>query len=320
MARPTNRNVRRRFAQATGARACTSQAGRKLSSKAPTATRRIQRQAMSDWARVARSVAATGSLSRCARASAPAAGIRTSKSTVRRGALPQDVRPRIRARAPPLSAEQEEMRVVIFRPLLKKPDLWFYSIAKSDEKLFDSNNHDSRHYYAPRGGPQDPTVTRASSLFPSKVMVWGVIAIGWRALVIYDKDESVTTALYIKKCLKPNLPELRGRVLLQDNAGAHTSDDLMRFVEREKLEVVPWSAKSCDANGIGNIWRILGQRVSARGPLGREQLIQFIREEWDNLPEELIASVVLSFRDRLQQIVANGGKLQRFPTKYKPDR
>lgn len=245
-------------------------------------------------------------------------GIPTSKSTVHRDAKAAGIIAVVRPRNPPLSAEQEKNRATVFRQLLQeKHDEWFYGIAMSDEKIFDSNDHGIRYYYRRKGDNSNPQMFRATSQYPNKVMVWGIISLGWRALVIFDEDETVTAPVYIQKCIRPHLKELRGRILLQDFAPAHDSKDLYRYCAQQQVQLCPWSPKSCDANGIENVWGILARRVADRGPLGRDQLVQFIIDEWQKLDDSWLASLVLSLKTRFQAIVNAGGKLQRFNTTYK---
>jgi transposase len=74
------------------------------------------------------------------------------------------------------------------------------------------------------------------------------------------------------------------------------------------LEKDVWPAFSCDLNPVEQVFSILQRHVSDRGPWQAEDIAKFVREEWEKIPQALIDTLVLSFRKRLEKVVARDGK------------
>ena len=67
--------------------------------------------------------------------------------------------------------------------------------------------------------------------------------------------------------------------------------------------LLDWPAYSPDASPIENIWNYLKNRVSRRGPLSRDELVRYIKEEWELIPQHTINKLVRSFRRRCVGLV-----------------
>jgi len=76
----------------------------------------------------------------------------------------------------------------------------------------------------------------------------------------------------------------------------------------KKLGVSQKSGVHLAAFCIENLWAIVCKRVAIRQPLCEKELAQFLKEEWEGLPQTMVDNLVLSFKGRLQECVRLGGE------------
>lgn len=229
--------------------------------------------------------------------------INTSASTVRRDLQVLGFRPLVRRRAPGLTADHLVRRVAFCRKCLKE------QLIFTDEKIFDSNDSGDRFQYC--HGGQRP-LPRETMQGPPSIMVWGAIGVGFRHLVVRDR-EILTKEKYQRDILIPSLPKLRqasnrGLSFMQDGARAHSGG--LDFLKKRRIKVLkePWPALSCDLNPIEQIWSRVQARVSARAPFGEEQLARFVKEEWGKIPQRDINNLCESFERRCRRVIAAKGQ------------
>uniref|UniRef100_A0AAZ3QUP1 Tc1-like transposase DDE domain-containing protein n=1 Tax=Oncorhynchus tshawytscha TaxID=74940 RepID=A0AAZ3QUP1_ONCTS len=70
-----------------------------------------------------------------------------------------------------------------------------------------------------------------------------------------------------------------------NNTRPHVTRICTEFLEAENVPVLPWPAYSPDMSHIEHVWDALGRRV-------RQQLRTAIEEEWDNIPQAKINSLI----------------------------
>jgi hypothetical protein len=58
-------------------------------------------------------------------------------------------------------------------------------------------------------------------------------------------------------------------------------------------------AQSPDLSPIKKVWRILKGRIRSRKARSKEELRQFILEEWDKITQEEINALILTMPDRI---------------------
>lgn len=236
-------------------------------------------------------------------------GIKTSRTTVKRDVDALHLFVISRGKRQFLTAEQQQRRVSIFKPLIRKSHDWFHGLVFSDEKIFDSNSHGNKFQYV---GDVSERIPLHQAQYPTKVHVWGAIGVGWRKLVVFDEEQNVTTEVYQAKCLTPVLRRLKGATaFMHDGAGVHKAAEA--WLKRNKVTVLVWPASSPDGNPIENLWGLLAEAVAAKGPWGREQLVDFIVEAWNEIAQSVIDNLVLSFKRRCQAIVAAEGRAVKMP-------
>jgi transposase len=106
-------------------------------------------------------------------------------------------------------------------------------------------------------------------------------------------------------------------VFQQDNDPKHTSKDVRADLELHlPKRVLPWPSYSPDLNPIENIWAILKHNVEKRVKamvaqkqnVSQEAFIALAREEWNNIPDDVVLRCVTSMPNRIQACIdAEGG-------------
>ena len=83
-----------------------------------------------------------------------------------------------------------------------------------------------------------------------------------------------------------------------DNAQPHVARICTQFLEAENVPVLPWPAYSPDMSPIEHVWDALDRRVRQRVsvPSNIQQLRTAIEEEWDNIPQATINSLIKAMR------------------------
>ena len=95
-----------------------------------------------------------------------------------------------------------------------------------------------------------------------------------------------------------------------DNAWPHVARICTQFLEAENVPVLPWPAYSPDMSPIEQVWDALDLRVRQHVPVPAniQQLCTAIEEEWDNIPQATINSLINSMQRRCVVLhEANGG-------------
>ncbi len=148
------------------------------------------------------------------------------------------------------------------------------------------------------------------------IHVWGGITLTHKTpLVIFDRN--VTANVYINNVLQPvvvpfmaqHFPNGHG-ILQQDNAPPHTAGVTRRFLNQQNVNVLAWPALSPDMSPIEHVWDVLKTRIARRlnPPQNLHQLRVAAIAEWQNIPQQEIATKINSMHRRCTAVVnANGG-------------
>lgn len=182
-----------------------------------------------------------------------------------------------------------------------------------DEKRFLLDGPDNVRYYWHKLNSQNKIVPKAT--FCKGVTVWGGIGMNGTTSLFFTNN-TIDSSLYESILKEHYLPfHNRGFVLAQDNATCHVSAMTRSFMEKNKIDTIPWAARSPDCNPIENLWailvnRIYGERISYENC---EDLKTAISREWNNLRREEIKKLVQTFPERLCAVVAaQGGSTNKF--------
>lgn len=221
--------------------------------------------------------------------------------TVRRDLIAMGFVSRKRQRGPMQLFDDAAKRVAVCKVnLLLNPALPKFF---SDEKIFDVND---RGYLAEWCLPGTLPSRRQRSRWCPSVHVSAVIGVGYRKLIVLPKG-TIDAKKYVRLVLSKIVDDLQGGIFMQDGAPAHTAASTLRYLARKGVTLLLWSARSPDLNPIETLWAIVQRSVSLRGPRDRDELIKFVVDEWEKIPQSTIDALVTSYEARCKECVRRGG-------------
>ena len=88
----------------------------------------------------------------------------------------------------------------------------------------------------------------------------------------------------------------------------------VNFLAANRVQVLDWPPLSPDMSPIEHLWDELDRRVRARRqPLRNvNELTNALINEWNNIPQQVIANLVLSMRRRCTACIAANGSYTRY--------
>jgi transposase len=88
--------------------------------------------------------------------------------------------------------------------------------------------------------------------------------------------------------------------LLEDNDPKHRSNYSRTWKSDHQIVTLPWPSLSPDINPVENLWSLLKVKVAQRRPKTLEDLVNAIKNEWNELPSELAYNIMNSMENRVQ--------------------
>ena len=150
--------------------------------------------------------------------------------------------------------------------------------------------------------PGQTAAPRQKVRWAPKCQVWGAIGVGWRHLVVLDKDSSITSISYVKTLKKVQFPQ--NCTFQQDEATAS-----MEYITGRMSDVLKnWPPNSPDLSPMENVWSMVQDTVDEKTPSDKPSLIRCIRKAWSRLPKKVIDKTVLSFDARLKKCIELKGE------------
>lgn len=116
----------------------------------------------------------------------------------------------------------------------------------------------------------------------------------------------------LENCLIPSVDLLyesyQRWIFQQDGASAHTANTIKLWLNENKVEVLPWCARSPDLNPMENIWSYIDRKLVKLKMESVEQLKEQLEELWRSIPKELPMRLIESMPRRVRACYkAKGG-------------
>ena len=181
----------------------------------------------------------------------------------------------------------------------------------SGESRFNLSHSDgcARVYRRQNERYKDCCVQERDRFGGGSVMVWAGITSRRRTNLVFV-DSTLTAARYRDNILAVEVVNFlnhngSGITFQQDNARPHTARITQAFLQQQNIDVLPWPSKSPDLNPIEHIWDELDRRVRQRPhkPITLPELRQALQDEWNNLPQAVISTVIAAMRRRCHDVV-----------------
>ena len=245
---------------------------------------------------------------------------RISGQTVRRRLKASELHPRRIQKCPLFKQRHRAARLEWARARRRWRVYTWQHILFSDESRFALYFSDGRmRVYRRQGERFSDSCVRATDRFGGgSVMVWGGICQN-RRTELKIIEGNLNAVRYRDEILSPVvLPFIRQRgfndVFQQDNARCHVARICTDFLEENHIRVLPWPALSPDLSPIEHLWDQLGRRVRERDnpPETLQGLRLALTEEWNNIPQANIRTLIGSMRRRCDAVVAAGGGYTRY--------
>ncbi|GFV80595.1 transposable element Tc1 transposase [Trichonephila clavipes] len=98
-------------------------------------------------------------------------------------------------------------------------------------------------------------------------------------------------------------------LFMDDNAPCHRTVAAEQLLESEDVERMDWPARSPDLNPIEHVWDFLGRRLAARTlpPVTIRELRLALQDEWAEMPQQLIDTLIFSMGRRCETCLAVRG-------------
>ena len=147
-------------------------------------------------------------------------------------------------------------------------------------------------------------------------MVWGGISAQAKTPLFIIRG-NLNSERYLREVLETHVVPVMNHhtditVFQHDNARPHTAAICRNFLQQQRIDVLPWPARSPDLSPIEHLWDLLGRRVKARGPQTVQELEKYLIEEWNSIPQNKISNLIKSMRRRVLCVVEANGAHTRY--------
>ena len=147
-------------------------------------------------------------------------------------------------------------------------------------------------------------------------MMWAAISHTGKTSLVHI-PENLTAQRYCDEALQPHvlpLMQQNGTRFQHDNARPRTARITTALLTNSDVAVLPWPSKSPDLNPIEHIWDDLDRRVRQGQPQPQsfQQLVNALQDEWNNIPQQAVRTLISSMGLRCQAVIDSRGGHTRY--------
>jgi len=145
----------------------------------------------------------------------------------------------------------------------------------------------------------------------TKIFAWeGFCIKGKTSLFCFKEIMNANFYINILQDHKQEINKLLGNNwrFQQDNDPKHTSRIAKAFLNENFPEVIDWPSNSPDLNPIENLWAIIKRNVEMRMPKNILELEQYMIEEWNKIPNNILNNYIGSMKRRCEMIIEKNGE------------
>lgn len=248
-----------------------------------------------------------------------ATGVSVCDRTVRNRLKEMGFSYRKAKRKPALTSKQKRARV---RWAKEKQswtvDDWMKVIFSDETRICIGHGDDAETFVWCRANEvyKDECLKKTAK-FPQSFLVWGCMSgkgPGEIAIITSTVNAEVYTQI-LDGFLIPSVEKMFGNdefVFQDDNASCHRAKKVKDFLQERSISSMTWPANSPDLNPIENLWWKLKKLVHQKAPHCKADLLNAIRQSWNEVDTEQCLSLVKSMPHRIQAVI----KAQGGATKY----
>ena len=101
-------------------------------------------------------------------------------------------------------------------------------------------------------------------------------------------------------------------IFMQDNMLCHKAKTMLSFFEEEGIAVMKWPPQSPDMNPLENVWKIIGEKAQNRNPQNIDDLLGFLKEEWESITTTFCKKLIGSCGRRCNEEILCKGKFTKY--------
>lgn len=216
---------------------------------------------------------------------------------------------------PILPARNRRQRLQWAREHVRWTRQQWRNVLFSDETRVSVSSHDGRQRVYRRRHERfaDCCVVQADRYGGGSKMFWGGVSYNNKTQLLPIQG-TLTGIKYVSDVLRPEVIPFfnanRQMTFQQDNATSHSAIVTRQCLQDNNVNVLEWPARSPDLSPIEHLWDNLKRRVRQRQnvPVNVNDLQRAVLQEWNNIPQREIQTLIDSMRRRCQAVVrANGG-------------
>lgn len=144
-------------------------------------------------------------------------------------------------------------------------------------------------------------------------MFWGGIMYNGRTELV-RVPQTLNAHFYVENVIRPIIYPLRQQIginfiFMDDNARPHRARIVQAALTEGGIARMNWPPLSPDMNPIEHVWDYISRAIFRRNnpPRNRQELVIAAQEEWTNLSQETINSLIVGMPRRVGALIGNRG-------------